>query len=160
VLGQGDVGSFGMVSGGGAVVRYIALGLLMSAACAAATVMRLNHKLLDRARPAGVVTQGRSTGQRGARGVLFLVGARRRPGHMSLWVNPVMVKEFRSRRFGRGHWMLRLLAVSAILSLAFSVVAVTGALGWGVEVIGGGLALLQAALLILFAPSLAAGLVS
>ena len=37
---------------------------------------------------------------------------------MSLWVNPVMVKEFRSRRFGRSHWTLRLIAFGAILSLA------------------------------------------
>src|SRR4029077_7844404 len=33
-------------------------------------------------------------------------------------------------------------------------------LGWGVEIIGGALVLLQIALLILFSPSLAAGLVS
>jgi ABC-type transport system involved in multi-copper enzyme maturation permease subunit len=160
VLGQGDVGSFGMIGGGGVVVRYVILGLLMSAVCAAATVARLNHQLLDRARPAGVMTEDRSAGQRAARRLFYLVDPQRRSGNMSLWVNPVMVKEFRSRRFGRGHWMLRLLAISAILSLAFSVVAVTGALGWGIEVIGGGLALLQVALLILFAPSLAAGLVS
>ena len=38
--------------------------------------------------------------------------------------------------------------------------ALTGALGWGMEVVGGSLVLLQVALLILFAPSLAAGLVS
>jgi ABC-type transport system involved in multi-copper enzyme maturation permease subunit len=79
---------------------------------------------------------------------------------MSLWLNPVLVKEFRSRRFGRSHWMLRLIAVSAVLSLAISYVAASGALGWGVEIIGGGLVLLQVALLILFAPGLAAGLIS
>jgi ABC-type transport system involved in multi-copper enzyme maturation permease subunit len=38
--------------------------------------------------------------------------------------------------------------------------AAGGALGWGVEVIGGALVLLQIALLMLFAPSLAAGLIS
>src|SRR6266700_3171142 len=79
---------------------------------------------------------------------------------MSLWVNPVMVKEFRSRRFGRSHWTLRLIAVSAILSLGLSYVAASGALGWGIEVVGGALVLLQIALLILFAPSLASGLIS
>src|SRR5205807_7035514 len=90
----------------------------------------------------------------------FLVDPQRRSGSISLWVNPVMAKEFRSRRFGRSHWMLRLLAVSAILSLGLSVLALTGALGWGIEEVGGALVLLQVALLILFAPSLAAGLVS
>jgi hypothetical protein len=99
-------------------------------------------------------------GQQIARRLIYLVDPQRRSGGMSLWVNPVMAKEFRSRRFGRSHWTLRLIAVSAILSLAISVIAATGALGWGVEVIGGGLVLLQVALLILFAPSLAAGLVS
>ena len=94
------------------------------------------------------------------RRVLFLVDPQRRSGSTSLWINPVMVKEFRSRRLGRSHWMLRLIGVSAILSLGLSYVAATGALGWGVEIIGGDLVLLQVALLILFAPSMAAGLVS
>jgi ABC-type transport system involved in multi-copper enzyme maturation permease subunit len=71
-----------------------------------------------------------------------------------------MVKEFRSRRFGRSHWTLRLLALCAILSLLLSLIALSGALGWGIAIIGGALVLLQIALLILFAPSLAAGLVS
>src|SRR5260370_28112493 len=91
---------------------------------------------------------------------MFLVDPQRRSGTMRLWVNPVMVKEFRSRRFGRSHWTLRLIAISAILSLALSYIAASGALGWGVEAIGGPLVVLQVALLILFPPSLAAGLVS
>ncbi len=53
VLRQGDVGSFGFSVGGGAVVGYVILALAGSAACAWATVTRLNHKLLDRrGRPA------------------------------------------------------------------------------------------------------------
>jgi hypothetical protein len=95
-----------------------------------------------------------------ARGLIFLVDPQRRSNCVSHWINPVMVKEFRSRRFGRSHWMLRLLAASAILSLGLSLVAASGAVGWGVEFIGGALVLLQIALLILFAPSLGAGLVS
>jgi ABC-type Na+ efflux pump permease subunit len=71
-----------------------------------------------------------------------------------------MVKEFRTRRFGRSHWIVRLILLSAILSLGLSCVAASGALGWGLEAIGGALVLLQVALLILFAPSLAASLVS
>src|SRR5262249_2512813 len=69
-------------------------------------------------------------------------------------------KEFRSRRFGRSHWTLRLIAICAMLSLGLSYIAASGILGWGFEVIGGALVLLQITLLILFAPSLAAGLVS
>ncbi len=162
VLGQGDVGSQGMSAGGGAVGRYLLLASAASVACALATVVRLNHTLLDRARPPGVMTEDRSEGGRVLRRLLFLVDPQRRSGSMTLWVNPVMVKEFRSRRFGRSHWTLRLIAVSAILSLGLSILAAVGVegLGWGLEMIGGMLVLLQVALLILFAPSLAAGLVS
>jgi ABC-type transport system involved in multi-copper enzyme maturation permease subunit len=160
VLGQGDVGSLGLATGSEVVWRYALAAGLGSLACAVATVARLNHSILDRARPAGVMTEDRSEGGQTVRNLLFLVDPQRRSGATSLWVNPVMVKEFRSRRFGRSHWALRLVAVTAILSLGLSYVAVSGALGWGVEVIGGGLVLLQVALLILFAPSLAGGLIS
>jgi ABC-type transport system involved in multi-copper enzyme maturation permease subunit len=149
-----------MGGSGGLAGRYILLASLASFACALATVARLNHNALDRARPAGIMTQDRSVASQAARRLFFLVDPQRRSGSMSLLVNPVLVKEFRSRRFGRSHWTLRLIAVCAILSLALSYVAASGALGWGIEVIGGVLVLLQVALLILFTPSLAAGLVS
>jgi ABC-type transport system involved in multi-copper enzyme maturation permease subunit len=161
ILGQGDVGTHGM-GASGAVGRYLLLASLTSLVCAVITVLRLNHKLLDRARSAGTMTDTRSTGAQVLRRILFLwfFDPMRRSGNMSLWVNPVLVKEFRSRRFGRSHWTLRLIAISAILSLALSVMAATQAVPWGVEYIGGGLVLLQVALLILFTPSLASGLIS
>jgi len=71
-----------------------------------------------------------------------------------------MAKEFRSRRFGRSHWTMRLIAASAVLSLALSYMAASGALDWGVKAIGGVLVLMQIALLLLFAPSMASGLIS
>jgi ABC-type transport system involved in multi-copper enzyme maturation permease subunit len=159
VLGQGGVGAAGMAEDS-AAVRYVLLASLSSIACALATVARLNHRLLDRPRAAGVMTQDRSLGSRWLRRLFFLVDPQRRSGSMSLWVNPVLVKEFRSRRFGRSHWTLRLLALCAVLSLGLSYVAASGALGWGIEAIGGALVLLQVALLVLFAPSLSAGLIS
>jgi len=160
VLGQRDVGSHGMSVDADAVSRYLLLAGVTSLICAWATIARLNSRLLDRARPAGRMTQDRSIGTRVARRVWFLVDPQRRSGSMSLWFNPVMVKEFRSRRFGRSSWTLRLIAICAILSLGLSYIATTNALGWGIEVIGGALVLLQIALLILFTPSLAAGLVA
>jgi ABC-type transport system involved in multi-copper enzyme maturation permease subunit len=160
VLGQRDVGAQGITTTDRTLERYLLLAALSSIGCALATIARLNHKLLDRSRAAGVMTQDRSRGEQAARRVLFLVDPQRRSGHMSLWVNPVLVKEFRSRRFGRSHWMLRMIALSAILSLGLSYISASGALDWGVELIGGALVLLQVALLILFAPSLASGLVS
>jgi ABC-type transport system involved in multi-copper enzyme maturation permease subunit len=159
-LGQGDVGSQGITAGYDAALRYAILAPLFSLACALAAVRQLSRTLLDRARPAGVMTQDLSGKDRLVRRAWFLVDPQRRSGNMSLWVNPVMVKEFRSRSLGRSHWMLRLIAVSAILSLALSYIAAAGALGWGLEYIFGALVLLQVALLVLMAPSLAAGLVS
>jgi ABC-type transport system involved in multi-copper enzyme maturation permease subunit len=160
ILGQSDVGARGMAEGSDAVLRYAILATGFSLVCALATTARLNHTILDRTRSVGVMTQDRSAGQQAARRVFFLVDPQRRSGSMSLWVNPVMVKEFRSRRFGRSHWTLRLIAVCAILSLGLNYVAASGAVGWGIEYIGGGLVMLQIALLILFSPSLAAGMVS
>ncbi len=159
-LGEGDLAPHGMSAGGGALFRYLLLAPATALVCALATVARINRALVDRARPAGRVTQDRPQEERLARRFLFLIDPSRRSGSMSAWVNPVLVKEFRSRRFGRSHWVLRLIALCAILSLGLSYLAASGALGWGVELVGGALVLFQVALLILFAPSLAAGLVS
>lgn len=160
VLGHGAIGSRGMDAGTGSVTRYFLLAAATSLVCGLLTVQRLRRAPLDRPRDAGVMTEGRSTGGRVARRMFFVVDPQRRSGSMSLLVNPVMAKEFRSRRFGRSHWTLRLIALCAILSLALSYVAASGALGWGPEAIGGALVLLQTALLILFVPSLASGLIS
>ncbi len=126
ILGHGDVGAHGMSAGTSVLVRYLILAALFSLVCAVSTISRLNHRLFDRARAAGVMTQDRSTEQRVARRFFFLVDPQRRSGSMSLWLNPVMVKEFRSRRFGRSHWTLRLIALCAILSLGLSYIAASG----------------------------------
>jgi ABC-type transport system involved in multi-copper enzyme maturation permease subunit len=160
VLGHAGVGTHGIGAVDGIVERYLILAGIMSIFCAVATIARLKWTPLDRARPPGVMTEDRSQAGRVVRRLIFLVDPQRRTGGMSLWINPVMVKEFRTRRFGRSHWTLRLIAMSAILSLGLSYVAAAGALGWGIEIIGGALVLLQTALLILFAPSLSAGLIS
>jgi ABC-type transport system involved in multi-copper enzyme maturation permease subunit len=160
VLGQQDVGGQGVGSSDPVVFRYLLLACLTSVGCALATVARLKPTLLDRPRAAGVMTEDRPQEERILRRIFFLIDPQRRSGNMSLWINPVLVKEFRSRRFGRSHWTIRLIALSAILSLGLSYLAAAGALGWGVEIIGGALVLFQVALLILFAPSLAAGLIS
>ena len=160
VLGQSDAGSHGLAARTAVVPRYLVFAALTSAGFAFLTVRNLSRSPLDTARPPGVMTQDLSTGEQAVRRVMFLVDPRRRSGPISRWVNPVMVKEFRTRRFGRGHWTLRLIAVSAILSLALTYVAASGAVAWGPALIGGALVLLQTAILLLFAPSLAAGLIS
>lgn len=159
-VGHGGAGLPGEEYAGGAAVRYAVLAVAVSVGLALAAVYRLARAPLDRARPPGVMTQDRAVAARLVRRLVFLVDPQRRTGGTSLLVNPVMVKEFRARRFGRSHWTIRLVSLTAVLSLALSYAAAAGALGWGVEVIGGALVMLQAVLLILFAPSLAAGLIS
>jgi ABC-type transport system involved in multi-copper enzyme maturation permease subunit len=160
ILGQGGVGTHGFGERGGAVPRYLLLAALASLACAFATITRLARAPLDRGRPAGVMTQDRSLTGRLLRRLFFLVDPQSRSKGTSLFVNPIMVKEFRTRRLGRSHWTIRLIALTAMLSLAVSWVAASGALEWGIEAIGGALVILQVVLLILFAPSLAAGIIS
>lgn len=160
ILGHGDVGSQGITAGYSATARYVLLASLTSLGLALVTVGRLSHRLLDRSRPGGVMTEERSAGERARRRLLFLVDPQRRSGAIRGWVNPVMVKEFRCRRFGRSHWMLRLVALCAVISLALSCVAVLGVLDWGVETIGSIMVILQMALLVLLGPSLSSGLIS
>jgi hypothetical protein len=138
--------------------------MLLAAAASAAfslrTITRLNYTLFDRPRPSGKITQDRALGQRLFRRAMFIIDPQRRDSGIGPWVNPVMVKEFRSRRFGRSHWMLRLVAGCAIVSLLLTYATSLGTMGWGVRTIGGIMAILQVALIVLAAPSLAAGLIS
>ena len=160
VLGQGDLGAHGLGAGAGAVGRFLFLGALTSAGFMLATVARINHRLFDRSRCAGVMTDDLSGRNRAWRKLVFLVDPQRRTRYIGPLTNPVMVKEFRCRRFGRSHWMLRLIAACAVASLALSCVAVLGVVDWGVSTISSILVVLQVSLLILITPSLASGLIS
>jgi ABC-type transport system involved in multi-copper enzyme maturation permease subunit len=160
VLGHGDIGSQGLGVGFSATARYLLVATVTSLGFMLVTVRRLSRRLLDRPRPAGVMTEERSVQVRVLRRLLFLVDPQRRSGYIGGWTNPVMVKEFRCRRFGRSHWMLRLMALCAVASLALSCVAVLGVLDWGVETIGSIMVFLQMALVVLLAPSLTSGLIS
>ena len=126
-VGHGRIGVSVAEHAGGAIARYGLVALAVSALLAAATVRGLARAPLDRARPAGVMTDDRSAGARAIRRVLFLVDPSRRSGGASLLLNPVLVKELRTRRFGRAHWTLRLVAGAAVLSLSLSYVAAAGA---------------------------------
>src|SRR5207302_5673962 len=108
----------------------------------------------------GHITDDRHVAIRTARRFLFLVDPQRRSRGIGPFVNPVMVKEFRCRRFGRLHWLLRLIAACAVLSLALTYATTSGTLDWGVETIGGIMVFMQVALFVLITPSLAAGLIS
>jgi hypothetical protein len=58
------------------------------------------------------------------------------------------------------HWILRLVAVCAVISLGLTYAATMGTIDWGVETIGGIMVLLQVALIVLLTPALSAGLIS
>ncbi|WP_203328944.1 ABC transporter permease [Candidatus Laterigemmans baculatus] len=160
IVGHGDVGMLDAGPGAPLASRFLLLAGLTTLAFAGLTIYRLQSNLLDRARSSGAITDDQTTGVRAARRVIFLVDPRRRTGHMGNWTNPVMVKEFRSRRFGRSHWMLRLVGGCAIVSLLLAFSVTTGGVQWEMETMAGPLVLLQAALMVVFIPSLAAGLVS
>jgi ABC-type transport system involved in multi-copper enzyme maturation permease subunit len=159
-VGLGGAGSQGLVerdSGGGV---FFLGGCLLTLGVMAFTLLHLNHRLFDRARSQGAITDEQSGSVRALRRLFFIVDPQRRSAGIPDWLNPVMVKEFRTRRFGRLHWLLRLIAVFALASLLITFAATTGTIDWGVEAIGGAMVLLQVAIIVVIAPSLASGLIS
>jgi ABC-type transport system involved in multi-copper enzyme maturation permease subunit len=165
VVGQGQaagVGAAGAMVTGMAAQRYLLLGLVSSAGFVLWTVKRMDLKLFDRGRSSGTVTDERSTAVKAYRRVMYLwfFDPQRRSGLIGPFTNPVMVKEFRTRRFGRGHWMMRLIGSCLIVSLALMLAASSGTISYGVDTLGGVVVLLQVALIVLLTPSLAAGLIS
>ncbi|HIQ20486.1 MAG TPA: ABC transporter [Planctomycetes bacterium] len=160
LVGQSDWSGRGVISARGAPGRFLLVAVISTLAMMGATIARLNHRIFDRARPQGRITDERSLVVRLFRRLVFLVDPQRRKRGIAPLVNPVMVKEFRSRRFGRIHWVLRLVAACAVISLTLAYLTTAGTLDWGVETIGGIMAMLQVGLIVLLAPSLAGGLIS
>jgi ABC-type transport system involved in multi-copper enzyme maturation permease subunit len=139
---------------------YLIAAVVSSAVCAVGTLMALSPQRFDRPKPTGMMSHERGTLARIFRRVNYLVDPQTRKAGIPLWINPVMVKEFRTRKFGRLHWLLRLVAVCSIISLTLTVVAATGTVSWGVARIAGTLVLLQISLLVVLGPSLASGLIA
>lgn len=160
LLGHGDARSQRLISQPGNPFRFVLLSLASTVAFMLATIARLQPLVFDRPRSQGIITDDRSTGQQLIRRLIFLVDPQRRKGAIGRFTNPVMVKEFRCRRFGSSHWMMRLVAVCAMASLGLTYTSTAGTFDWGVEMIGGIMVILQVSLIILLTPSLAAGLIS
>lgn len=160
LLGQGAIGAQGIIAESGAPGRYLVFWAISTIILMGWTTSRLSYSILDRNRSQGLITDDRSLGTRVFRRFAFLVDPQRRKSSIGWFMNPVMVKEFRCRRFGRSHWMIRMVLGCAVLSLALSILTTTGTMDWDVETIGGILVVLQVALLILMTPSLSAGLIS
>jgi ABC-type transport system involved in multi-copper enzyme maturation permease subunit len=159
-LGASDIAGQGLLSTTDVPGRFAVSSLLVTAISSLAVVGRLNHRTFDQARPQGRISDDRHVAVRAARRLLFLVDPQRRTRGIGPLVNPIMVKEFRCRRFGRLHWLLRLVSGCAILSLFLTYAATQETIEWGAETIGAILVLMQAALLVVITPSLAAGLIA
>jgi ABC-type transport system involved in multi-copper enzyme maturation permease subunit len=157
---QAGVGTLNITAQVSTTRAFFLLALSTSAIVAIATIARLNHRLFDQSRSKGKITDDRQSGARVLRRLMYLVDPQRRKAGIPFFMNPVMVKEFRTRRFGRIHWVLRLVAVCAMLSLMLTFAAATNVVDWGVETIGGFMVLLQIVLVVLITPALAAGLIS
>jgi ABC-type transport system involved in multi-copper enzyme maturation permease subunit len=160
LTGTGGAADQGLMTKVDLLARFTVSSLGITVVGSIWTVARLNHTIFDRNRSAGTISDDQTAFIRAVRRVFFLVDPRRRSSAISSRVNPLMVKEFRCRRFGRLHWLLRLVSICALLSLGLTYAATAGTLDWGVETIGGIMVVMQVALVILITPSLSAGLIS
>lgn len=159
-LGAADLGGQGVLTTIDVPGRFVLLSLATSLIAGLWTISRLNHTIFDRARAAGSISDDQSAGVRLLRRLLFLVDPQRRSRPIGRLTNPIMVKEFRCRKFGRLHWLLRLVAGCIVLSLALTILTTTRTIEWDVPTIGAIMVILQVALLVVITPSLAAGIIS
>jgi ABC-type transport system involved in multi-copper enzyme maturation permease subunit len=140
--------------------QYCVLALLVTTAVVIHAIVRLRPATMDRARPQGIITQERSRRQQWLRRLLFVADPQRRSKPIGDFTNPVLIKEFRTRRFGRSQWMMRMVALAAVVSLTVTYFTATGTISWGVETIGSLMVLLQAALIAVVTPALGASVIS
>ncbi|NJL30955.1 MAG: ABC transporter, partial [Phycisphaerales bacterium] len=121
-LGHQNIGGGGLLETGNLAWRYSMLAVISIVVMALWTMARLGGWILDRARSAGQITDERSAKVRVFRRIMYLwfFDPQRRAGLIGPMTNPVMVKEFRCRRFGRSNWMMRLIAGCMIASLALA----------------------------------------
>lgn len=169
VLGQEQLGARGIEAGGGDVYRYLILAALSIAGSIAYTLARLQPHATDRPRDKGVVTDEEDKGTQRYRRVMYLwfFDPNRRSGEIADYENPVMMKEFRSRTFGRAHWMARIIGVALIVSIVLmllSSMSVGGTESGGqlasTEFMGGVMVVFQIGLILLLTPALASSIIS
>jgi len=159
---HGSVGTRGLVAEGNPITRYLAIAAITIIAATYALIQRLQPHVTDRPRDKGVVTDERSAGERAARRFVYLwfFDPNKRTGSIANYENPVMMKEFRTRTFGRAHWMARLIAVCLVVSLGLMFVALQGTMWISTEYMAGILVVFQMGLIILVTPALSAALIS
>ncbi len=160
MLNQSSVGGSGLMETRDAVTWYIGFASCFIVIGSIVCILRLSHSLLDRSRSQGFITDDQSQWIRASRRVLYLVDPQRRSAGIPGFINPVMVKEFQCRQFGRMHWLLRLVAGCAVLSLVLTLASAQGTEARGVEYTGALIIVLQVALIVLLTPGLASGMIA
>ena len=160
MLNLGSVGGSGLMEPRNVLLWYVACAVLFIVAGSVLCIRRLSHSLLDQARSQGSITDEQSQWIRASRRLLYVVDPQRRSAGIPWFVNPVMVKEFQCRQFGRMHWLLRLVAGCAMLSLLLTLAASRSTETRGVGYTGALIIVLQVALIVLLTPGLAAGMIA
>ena len=161
IIGHGDVGAQGMDTNVNAITNYVVLSLVLAVTFIIMALVQLNRRILDRAKSAGVMTHQMSKFAQRFRMILYMgMDPKSRTPLIPGYVNPVLIKEFRSRRFGRVHWIIRTMVACVVLSLCLAIQSTVYTEQWGVDIIGGIMVVLQVGLVVIITPSLASGLIS
>tara|TARA_B100000519_G_scaffold175789_1_gene164520 strand:- start:1329 stop:2711 length:1383 start_codon:yes stop_codon:yes gene_type:complete len=161
IIGHRDVGAQGMDTNINSILNYVILSLSLTVIFISVALVQLNRRILDRARSAGVMTHQMSKFAQRFRMILYMgMDPKKRSPLIPGYVNPVLIKEFRSRRFGRVHWIIRTMVVCVVTSLFLAIQSTVYTEQWGVDIIGGIMVVLQVGLVVIITPSLASGLIS
>ena len=160
LMGHRDLGARVAGSQQNGIRDFLIAGGVLSIILIAINIFILSQRIFDLSRSAGKVTDDQSLAKRVGRRIFFLVDPSRRKKGIGAFTNPVFMKEFRTRKFGRSHWLLRLLAMCAVGSIALAYFATSSTHNWGPSAIAGIMVMLQISLIILIVPSLASGLIS
>lgn len=168
IVGHESVGTRGLQSDIQPIQQYAVISLAIIVVCIIGLLRKLQTHTLDKPRSKGKVTDEQSSGTRAMRRVMFLwfFDPNKRTGMIADYENPVMMKEFRTRTFGRAHWMARILGVCLVVSVSLMLVATQGSMflggsgGIDLNYMGGLLVVFQMGLIILVTPALSAALIS
>lgn len=162
VLGQSGITSQGIAGQGDVATRYTLLACVTTLLSIMWTGMRLNRRILDRPRAAGAMTDDMDAYSRASRRFFYMwfFDPSRRTGMIGPLTNAVMVKEFRSRRFGRSRWVMRLIALTLVGSMGMVLLVTLSTLDWGPALLGTVVVLISCALVLLITPALAAGAIA
>ena len=159
IMGQRGFNSRGLIESPDSL-GFLVLAIVSGIVFVVLTVSRLNYRIFDQSKSQGVITDDLGMMARIGRRLLYIVDPQRRTSGIPWYLNPVMVKEFRCRKFGRTQWLFRLVAACAVISTVLIFAAATSVTVWGVETIGGLMVILQVLLIVVMTPSLASGLIS